>query len=1276
MPINVMIQLCNITRQSRLFQRNFYLPLLKPLSPKDALRIHIITGKDVLARALEHWIPVFEEYAARVQRRRHMPKGVGKKRQRKKDSMKYLSPFFDDKMENHGKLENTIIRKSKGRGQCYTYYVPEKKCTLVLTHQWERAIRDKDIVDIVIAQRHEKIIVKMRDGTKVTMPLCPYDGKAPFYRGEGWTRKEVEEHHHHGKETFSIAQLFEAKEAGIEEWELEMMRMANKRKKKMKGEDSRDWKTMLAATTSNMDWDAFEEESKQIVDESNEPIDDEPIAMVLDDIEKTCDVNEKLKAAGDEILALLPIIPEIPEILKVIKDQSEITEIANVSGARVSLSAGSDRFVPGQMVTSEDGELFVPGQTVVNESGEREYTPGFTVLLDDEPTLIPGLVMGNDPEKSMFLPGESVITESGELQFAATDDDIIPHPPTPPPEEKEVDEVELEEDQNSEEEEIEQRPPPKPKRKELTYEVPKREFNPESMGPKHRVRGPKKLPPVVSAIPQQQADNVRRKTIIETKIFDLQTPTFEKDFLEQEKERVEAFKEKTGKEEAKVDKQRREIKLKAKKLMDSKPPTPKYEPLEPVRKSEKLREYEKNIKKGKFFDVDYKKFLTKEHNGQFYWLDTYQYRNTFDTVGIRRHRVWKSVYYYGAAPKQIPSTMPINVKISLCKITRASKLFQRNYYLPLLKPLSPKDALRRKIITGENVLGARIEHYIPVLKPHDEKLAEKKKRGKGVPVIKKKIKRHEGQRYVEPFMDENMDGHVMLQGILHRKPKGRGQKYVYEIADKGCNLVIPYQMEKAIKDKDIIDITIAQRSEKIVLKLANGMKVTVPVAPLNDNTNLYRGSGWTKEVTEQEHHHGKETFSIAKLFEAKESGVEEWELEMMRLANKRKKKVKGEDNKDWKAMLNGCLENMDWDKFEEDTKQIVEEQEETVEEEDIPMEVDDMEKTRHVNEKLKAGGDEVLEQLPTMLEIPKVIKNLESGEMEEMLNVSGARVQIPEGRSCFVPGQIVKTDENEIFVPGQTVDSEDGTEEYTPGITVLLDGEPTLIPGLVMGEEESQPMFLPGESTITGEGQLKFEVTEEDLPPARRRRELTPSPPPPPKPKPRVIKDEDIVIKRRTFDEPEPVIKERVKKRPQIDMKPRDPTPPRDVFRPQRQPVDDPLIYLEEQRRLREEEERKRMKERNEEKMLKEEFKVTKLRMDIKKMCKDIKIEKPGKYEPLEPVKKSAKLEELELSIKKGTFFDDDKTKEILEKAKSQTRLLKYQKVLPGYGNDFDFRRH
>lgn len=629
--------------------------------------------------------------------------------------------------------------------------------------------------------------------------------------------------------------------------------------------------------------------------------------------------------------------------------------------------------------------------------------------------------------------------------------------------------------------------------------------------------------------------------------------------------------------------------------------------------------------------------------------------------------------------------MVINVKISLCKITRASKLFQRNYYLPLLKPLSPKDALRRKIITGQNVLGSRIEHYIPVLSTHEDKSYERKRRGKGVPVIKKRVKMKESERYLEPFLDENMENHTLLQNILRKKPKGKGQYYIYEVPDRNCNVVLPTQMEKAIKDRDIIDVIIAQRSEKIVCKLPDGSKITLPLAPYSGGHPLYRGSGWTKTQIEEEHHHGKETFHMAKLFEAKESGVEEWELEMMRMANKRKKKHKGEENADWKQMLTGCLDNMDWDKFEEDTKQIVEEQNEVIEEENIPMAVDDMEKTKNVGEKLKQGGQEVLDQLPVMKEIPEVIKNLEHGEICEIQNVSGITLNLNDGQTRFVAGQMVQgEDESSVFVPGQTIETDEGNFEYTPGITILMDDEPTLIPGLVMGEEENEAMFLPGESAITEEGQLTFEATTDDKVAEqfeyvrRRRRSPTHSPsPPPPPPKPRPKYDEEIVIKRRVIEEPKDTgRKERVRRRAPIEVEmTKQKSPPREVFRPRRVPMEDPLKRLEEERRKREEEEKKRLKSRAEEKMLKAEANIDKLRATIRKKAKDLSIISPTSYVPAEPVKKSAKLEELEKSIKKGTFFDDDRTKDIIEKAKNQTRLLKYQHVLNSYNREFFERK-
>lgn len=642
MPFNVMIQLCRVTRASKLFQRNFYLPLLKPLSPKDALRRHIITGKNLLGQKIEHYIPVLEDYAGRVQRRKYVVKGQGKKRQRKKNNMKYVMPFFDDQMEGHDYLQATLRTKPRGRGQCYTYYIPDKDCTLVLTYQMERAIRDKDILDIVIAQRSEKIVVKMKNNKRITLPLVSYDGKSPFYRGEGWTKKEIEEYHHHGKETMSLAKLFEAKEQGVEEWELEMMRLANKRKVKHKAEGTQDWKSMMASTAENMDWDKFEEDSKQIVEEINEPVEDDPIPMAVDDMEKTKMVNEKLKQAGDDALQLLPLMPEIPEIIKIM-GTGELSEIANVSGVKVKVpSSKKERFICGQIVKGEEGDIFMPGQTIVNDNDEFEYMPGFTVLLDGEPTLLPGLVMGDDPAKPMFLPGESTITETGELQFTETEDDRKTKSPSPELE-LEIEEVELEEEQNSEEEaeEVKPPPPPKPRKpKEFHYERPKRVYNTE--GPKRKERGPKKPPPVVKKIEEPER-NIPKVEAIEPVFFDLTLPTFEKDFILQEKERVENFTEKKAKEEYSIDRRKKEIQLKAKQIV-AEHPKPKYVPIEPIKKSAKLEDLEQSIKKGEFFTIDHKKFLVKDRPSRVEnWRD-YQYKNVFDSVGVARHVLWKPVH--------------------------------------------------------------------------------------------------------------------------------------------------------------------------------------------------------------------------------------------------------------------------------------------------------------------------------------------------------------------------------------------------------------------------------------------------------------------------------------------------------------------------------------------------------------------------------------------------------------------------------------------------------
>lgn len=127
--------------------------------------------------------------------------------------------------------------------------------------------------------------------------------------------------------------------------------------------------------------------------------------------------------------------------------------------------------------------------------------------------------------------------------------------------------------------------------------------------------------------------------------YDLTVPTFERDLLEQEKERISKMTEKSSKAETSIDRKKRDIRMKLRELAKI-PPPPPYEPLEPVSKSDKLKEYEKSIRKGKFLDADYKRYVAPERSQlfNFNWLEPYDYGCTFDTVGITRHRIWKSVY--------------------------------------------------------------------------------------------------------------------------------------------------------------------------------------------------------------------------------------------------------------------------------------------------------------------------------------------------------------------------------------------------------------------------------------------------------------------------------------------------------------------------------------------------------------------------------------------------------------------------------------------------------
>lgn len=429
----------------------------------------------------------------------------------------------------------------------------------------------------------------------------------------------------------------------------------------------------------------------------------------------------------------------------------------------------------------------------------------------------------------------------------------------------------------------------------------------------------------------------------------------------------------------------------------------------------------------------------------------------------------------------------VNYVLSFCKITAASRLFSRNFYLPLLKPLTPKEALRTFRITGKWLLGGKIQHYMPVLLNH------RKKRPKNLKNYGKRA--HEeipDYTYMTPVLDSDNETHQLLIAILEKKKKGKGN-FVYTVDDKKYNIVLQGELEHAILDGDVIDVLVSQRTDKVIIKLKSMKKVPVEIQYYEETpqSTLYCGEGATSPEDEKFHHHGKYTMSIAKMFEDRELQEEKWEEELRKLLRRRKKQAR-EGSKDWKEMMKENMKNMDWNKFEENAKKVIDEIEEPACEQQIDMEIDDLQTTKNVNETLL--NNHLLEQIPTLKEIPDIIKNMGNAtlteieatednpnEINQKRRVSGVKVTLPSGKECFVSGQMVHTEDGDVFVPGQTIENEFGLE-YAPGITINIDNKPTLISGLIMGEEETDPMFMPTQSTITSDGQLTFASTPEERP--------------------------------------------------------------------------------------------------------------------------------------------------------------------------------------------------
>lgn len=182
---------CRITGRSRGLPKPNYFPLLPPISPSAAKRYCRITGKSY-GLPSHNFIPVIltANLSHKVQCKitTHGSEtapltgldGTDLYGQRKHvllPDYRYLFPRWDDENNNQKELLSLLESAQldeNTKANNYVYRVEERSCNLVFPAELETAIRDGDVRDIMLAKDSDRILLKMRKGTNVSVEMCDW----------------------------------------------------------------------------------------------------------------------------------------------------------------------------------------------------------------------------------------------------------------------------------------------------------------------------------------------------------------------------------------------------------------------------------------------------------------------------------------------------------------------------------------------------------------------------------------------------------------------------------------------------------------------------------------------------------------------------------------------------------------------------------------------------------------------------------------------------------------------------------------------------------------------------------------------------------------------------------------------------------------------------------------------------------------------------------------------------------------------------------------------
>lgn len=232
--------------------------------------------------------------------------------------------------------------------------------------------------------------------------------------------------------------------------------------------------------------------------------------------------------------------------------------------------------------------------------------------------------------------------------------------------------------------------------------------------------------------------------------------------------------------------------------------------------------------------------------------------------------------------------------MSFCRITGRARALPKPNFFPIIPPISPADARRLCRITAKRM---DRHNFVPVI--------EMGKRPANSGGNKDKNGVHSNRndfKYVRPILDtdkvEREDkAFTELCRVLDKIRKelkangGEDKSFVYLSTSVLCGLVVPAEVEEAIKRGELEAVSLAKNCEKAMFKLKGKPTVFVPLmeVPMDDpqghDFRLYDGKGQSKETLNKQKQYldgkKKKTLANKKIFENLEKQADEEMLKDM-----------------------------------------------------------------------------------------------------------------------------------------------------------------------------------------------------------------------------------------------------------------------------------------------------------------------------------------------------------------------------------------------------------